>query len=500
MTEALVLAIDQGTSSTKAVLLDETGRLHSDASVPVGRVFPRPGWVEQDPVEIWESVREALDVVLRDSRCAPVAIAITNQRESILIWDRETGAPMGPLVGWQCRRGAEICEQARESGAASIVQGRTGLPLDPSFSAPKLRWLLDADPRTRAAAEEGHLCAGTVDSWLVWKLTDGAVHITDAGNASRTLLFDLESLAWHEELLGIFEIPRQCLPDVVDSSGIAAEVTAVDSLVGVPIAGIAADSHAALFGLGALEPGTAKATLGTGTSLMTPTGRTPLTSTHGLGTTVAWLIGTPTYALEGNILSSGATLQWVAALLEVDEAGLAALAAEAATSNGVYLVPGFAGLGAPHWDSDARGRIEGLTFGSGRHELALAAYESIGFQLNDLVEATEQELGGRLEQLLIDGGASVNDQLVHLIADLLGRPVLRSVSPHAAAVGAAYLGGLAAGVWSSERRLSEIPRRFDTFEPRADDSLAARHQGWRAAIGSLDATGGGVDRREVLPT
>jgi glycerol kinase len=496
-----VLAIDQGTSSTKAILVDRSGVIQGETSVPVGRTFPQVGWVEQNALEIWESVRSVTRELLADHGQTPVAVSITNQRESILIWDRETGQPLAPIVGWQCRRGAKTCEQMRNAGTAERIRDRTGLPLDPSFSAPKLRWLLDSDPRIRAAAEEGSVCAGTVDTWLVWNLTGGAVHVTDPGNASRTLLLDLESLAWHDELLELFHVPRACLPQIVESSHIVGEVTTLDALAGVPIAAIVPDSHAALFGLGALKPGMAKATLGTGTSLMTPTGTDVLPSAHGLAATVAWMVGEPTYALEGNILSSGATLQWAANLLGLDELELAALAAATETTDGVYLVPAFVGLAAPYWCPDVRARIEGLTFGSGPGELALAALESVAFQLVDLLQAAELDLGLRVEQLLVDGGASTNDHLVQLLADLLGRPVLRSQSPHAAAVGAAYLGGLAVGVWHSGSELSELPRRFDGFNPRDKRDVAERIRGWRTAVGrSFASDAAPRERTEALPT
>jgi glycerol kinase len=478
-----LLALDQGTSSTKAILVDEGGEVVAAAHVPVRRGYPRPGWVEQDPTELWESALAAVDAVLADASFVPAALAITNQRESVVVWDRATGRPLGPCVTWQCRRGAEHCDEIRSLGAEATVRDLTGLPLDPSFSAPKLRWLLDADPRVRAAAENGDACAGTVDSWLVWNLTVGAAHVTDVGNASRTLLFDIDRLAWSDELLELFDIPPACLPTPEPSSGVVGEAVAAGRLPAVPIAALVADSHAALYGHGCLRPSTAKATFGTGTSLMTPTGASVPVSRHGLASTVAWGRAQPTYALEGNILSSGATVQWVAELLGLDTAAVESLSASVPDAGGVHLVPGFAGLGAPHWDPGARGRIEGLTFATNAAHLARAAVDSIAYQVADLVDAVDLDLGVPVEELRIDGGASRNDALVQFQADLLARPVLRSASPDAAALGAAYLAGLAVGVWSGDDDIEALPRRFDTFEPRPDAPREQLLAGWRAALG-----------------
>ena len=485
MSADTILAVDQGTTSTKAVVIEAGGTVVGWRSVPVTRSYPRPGWVEQDAAMLWWSVPTAVERVLRETGADPQCLAIANQRETVLLWDRATGEPLGPCVGWQCQRGSAICAEVRSLGAESLIRELTGLPLDPAFSASKLRWLLDSDPRLRAAAERGEACAGTVDSWLVWKLTGGALHVTDMGNASRTLLFDIHRLRWSPQLLEIFAIPEICLPTVVPSAGVLArEGAAGGDTPELPIAALAADSHAALYGHACLFPGSAKATFGTGTSLMTSTGGAIASSRHGLAATVAWSRSEPTYALEGNILSSGATVEWVADLLQLDGGPSEVATLAGATAHGdVHLVPAFAGLGAPYWDPDARGRIEGLTFGTGGAELARAAVDSIAFQVNDLVEAVDGDLGAPLPELRVDGGASRNDDLVQFLADLLRRPVVRNLSPEVTATGAAYLAGVATGVWSGDREILELPRTCDRFEPLLESAERERLvAGWRAAL------------------
>jgi glycerol kinase len=400
-------------------------------------------------------------------------IAVSNQRESVLVWDRATGRPLTPCVGWQCTRGRDVCAELRSAGAAPLVRRITGLPLDPMFSASKLRWLLDADPELRSKAAAGAACAGTVDSWLFWNLSGGADHVTDAGNASRTLLFDLRRLDWSDELLDLFDIPSVALPRVVGSSGTLGETAPLGKLPALPIAAVAADSHAALYGLGCERAGTAKATYGTGTSLMTATGDEVRESRHGLAGTLAWLADRPQYALEGNVFSTGATVEWLAGVLGLGSADeVERLAATASDAGGVHLVPGFAGLGAPYWQPEARAQISGLTFASGRPELARAALDSIAFQVADLVEAAEQDLERPLDELRVDGGASRNDALMQLQADLLDRPVVRSTIPHAAAVGVARLAGAAVETKDGDRFEPQM-------SPERRESLLA---GWRAAV------------------
>jgi glycerol kinase len=475
-----VLAIDQGTTSTKALLVSDGGEAVASAAAPVGRTYPRPGWVEQDPAELWASVAGAI-AQLPDA--APACLALCSQRESVLVWERSTGRPLSPCVSWQCNRGAELCARLTAAGAGTAVRELTGLPLDPMFSASKLRHLLDGDPALRVAAESGAACAGTVDSWLLFKLSGGAVHVTDAGNASRTLLFDINRMEWSGELLDLFGIPPACLPRVRASCGTFAEAVALETVPPLPITASLADSHAAAFGLGAVARGSAKATYGTGTSLLAPTGDARLKSRHGLAATVAWQRDVPTYALEGNVFSAGATVEWLAGVLGLRDAGaVQALAATVPDAGGVHLVPAFTGLGAPYWQPHARGVITGLTFGAGAAELARAAVESIAFQVADLAQALEQDLEQPLAELRVDGGASRNDDLMQFQADVLGYPVARRGHPDAAAVGAALMGGVAAGVVAAGDGAA-APGSWERFEPQGSDARREELMaGWHAAV------------------
>jgi glycerol kinase len=482
----VILAIDQGTTSTKGLLVSDTGRTVASAMVPVARRYPHPGWVEQDAQELWASVGS---VIAQLPNAAPACLALSNQRESVLMWDRAGGQPLTPCVGWQCNRGAELCAELRAAGADSMVRELTGLPLDPMFSASKLRHLLDADPALRAAAASGAACAGTVDSWLLFKLSGGTVHATDAGNASRTMLFDIHRLAWSDELLELFNVPRACLPRVQASSGAIADAVPLGGLPAVPITASLADSHAAAFGLGCVHPGSAKATYGTGTSLLTPTGHVLRESRTGLTTTVAWLRDEVTYALEGNVLSSGATVDWLAGVLGLADADAAQrLASSVPNSGGVHIVPAFVGLGAPYWEPNARAAITGLTFGAGAAELARAAVESIAFQVADLVAALEADLEHPLVELRVDGGASRNDMLMQFQADLLGCPVARAEDPNASALGAALMGGLAAGIFAGDDELTALERTRERYEPSV--SADERHEllsAWHAAVADAQA-------------
>ena len=476
-----VLAIDQGTTSTKALVVASSGETIGSASARVARRYPRPGWVEQDGEELWQSVVAAVAQVPKTSLAC---LALSGQRESVLLWDRATGRPLTPVVSWQDNRGTDLCERLRADGADGLVHELTGLPLDPMFSASKLRYVLDADPDLRRAADSGAACAGTIDSWLLFKLSGGAIHATDAGNASRTLLFDIHRLEWSPQLLDLFDVPVACLPRVGVSAGAIAESVPAEGIPGVPITASLADSHAAAFGLGCVETGAAKATYGTGTSLLAPTGQAPATSRHGLAATVAWLRQEPTYALEGNVFSSGATVDWVAGVLGLGGAGAVhELAATAPSAGGVHLVPAFTGLGAPYWQPQARGAITGLTFGTGAAELARAAVESIAFQVADLVAALEQDCERPLTELRVDGGTSRNDALMQFQADLLGCTVLRSPSPDAAALGAALMGGVAAGIFASSDRLAAPRRGATRFLPGISvDRRQALMAGWHAAV------------------
>jgi glycerol kinase len=476
-----VLAIDQGTTATKAVLVSPDGETTDFASVPVKRSYPRPGWVEQDPAELWGSVLAAVEQL---PRTAIAAIGVSSQRESVLVWDRRTGRPLAPCVSWQCNRGAELCSSLRATGAEPLVRELTGLPLQPMFSATKLKYLLDSDRALRRAALSGEVCAGTVDSWLAWNLSGGALHVTDAGNASRTLLFDIHRLSWSEQLLGLFDIPLAALPKVVPSGAVIGEAVAQGPIRGAPLAGLAADSHAALYGLGCLKPGTAKATYGTGSSVASPTGTELASSGNGLATSVAWLRDVPTFALEGNVFSSGATVEWVAKLLGLPDApAVERLARTVSTSGGVHFVPGFAGLGAPYWRPDARGHVSGLTFGTGAAALALAAIDSIAFQVADVVAALEKDTGRPVQALHADGGATANGRLMQLQADLVRCPVVKSATRDASALGAAFLAGLATGVFAGEDQIEGIGSRGEMIEPKmtandGEELLAA----WREAV------------------
>jgi len=482
-----ILAIDQGTTNTKTLLLDAEGRILSRAARPLSIRFPEPGWVEQDAIELWNSVVEAAGECLQQAGRPPLAgIAITNQRESTVVWDAATGLPAAPCVVWQCRRTAAYCEDLKRRDLDAFLAARTGLAIDPLFSASKIRWLLDHIPEGQRRAEAGELRAGTVDSWLLWNLTGGAVHACDATNASRTQLLNLRTLQWDPELLALFGIPRPLLPDVRPSSAIYGSTAAVGPLPqGVPIASMIGDSHAALFGHAAFRPGSVKATYGTGSSLMTLI-EEPAFSPHGLSTTVAWWLGeTARYALEGNITMTGGAVHWVGEFLRLPDpaASAAALAEQAPDTDGVYLVPAFAGLGAPYWDPDARGVITGLTRGASAAQVARAALEAIAFQICDVFEAMQASVSTPLPELLADGGASKNDTLMQFQADILGRPVRRNLSADLSAVGAAWLAGLALGVWSSPEELERLPRPVDLFEPRMSEAeRRTRCEGWRRAV------------------
>lgn len=483
--DGLILAIDQGTTTTKAILVDSGGRVVARAARPMAIEYPRPGWVQQDAEAIWQAVRECIEDSLVDAGAPPVvAIGISNQRESGLIWERSSGRPLGPVVTWQCRRSAEVCEELRAAGHADDIEARTGLPLDPGFTAGKLRWLLDALPDGAQRAQASEVCAGTVDSWLLWNLSGGRAHGTDVSNASRTQLLDLASGTWDPWLCEAFGVPPACLPEVVPSSGLAGVSVAVGALpAGVPIGALVGDSHAALFGQCAFDGSAVKATYGTGSSLMLATDRRH-TETHGLAATVAWGLDRIVYALEGNITMTGATLQWLA-----DAAGLpgpgavADLAASVESAEGVYLVPAFAGLGAPRWDAEARGLISGLTRGSGTAQLARAAVESIAYQVRDVFEAMRDAGGARLETLLADGGVTRNSQLMQLQADILDVPVQRDATPELSALGAAYLAGLAVGTWASTDDIRALPRTTQRFEPTmAESERERRYAGWLDAV------------------
>jgi len=476
-----ILAIDQGTTNTKVLLFDEQAAVVARASRPVAIEFPRPGWVEQDAEAIWRSVEDALSECLTAVGGINVdAVAVTNQRETVLLWDRKTGSPVGPAIVWQCRRTAEFCDALRARGLQSQLETATGLTIDPLFSASKLRWLLTTIPDGMRRAEQGELCAGTIDSWLLWRLTNGAVHACDVTNASRTQLLNLRSAAWDPELLALFSIPAAILPAVRSSSGVLGEVSSLRQIAGVPIASAIGDSHAALFGHAAFSPGRIKATYGTGSSLMTIV-PAPVRSKHGLSTTMAWGVGEKVqHALEGNITMTGSAVEWIGQILGCSSA--AELAASVNDAGGVYFVPALAGLGAPHWDANARGLACGLTRGTTAAHLARASIESIAYQIRDVFDAMCEETGAP-SALLADGGASKNDDLMQFQADMLQIPVIRSASSDLSALGAAWLAGLAVGVWRDLDELARLPRETSRFEPTMNnDRREELYAGWRDAV------------------
>lgn len=481
MSDGLVLAIDQGTTNTKALAVRPDGRIAAQASVPMQVSYPRPGWAEQSAEDLWTSVQRAIEAVAKAVDEPIVALAISNQRETIVLWDAETGQPIGPAIIWQCRRSAERCAALRAAGHAEEIADRTGLTLDPLFPAAKIAWLLDAVPGAREKAAAGGLRAGTVDSWLLWKLTGGQTHATDHSNASRTQLFNTQTLRWDEHLCGLFDVPPGLLPQVMPSDSrfghTADNTTALP--VGTPIQAMIGDSHAALFGHGVRQPGTVKATYGTGSSLMTLCAQR-VTSSHGLSGTIAWSTSLGiAYALEGNISVSGQAAAFMAELLGLaDAAALSALATTVPDSNGVVFVPALVGLGAPHWRDDARGIVTGLSLGTRPAHLARAALEAIAFQVADVLCAMELDIGAPLSQLRADGGASRNEFLMQFQADVIDRPVVTSEAPEVSALGAAALAWQGLGI-----AMKPVPCA-QTFVPKMTPAERQSHlAAWDAAIG-----------------
>ena len=483
-----VLALDQGTTSSRAILYDHSGTPVASAQKEFRQQFPQPGWVEHDATEIWASQHEVMLGAIAKAGAKPdeiAAIGITNQRETTVVWDRATGKPIANAIVWQDRRTAGLCDELKAAGKAALIQQKTGLVLDAYFSGTKLKWLLDNVPGARKRAENGELCFGTIDTWLIWNLTGGKTHATDPSNASRTLLFNIHTNRWDDELLALLNIPRAALPEVRPSSGAFGEAL-IDG-VAVPIAGDAGDQQAALFGQGCHSPGMAKNTYGTGCFLLLNTGGAAVASTNKLLTTTAWQLdaGTPQYALEGSVFIGGAVVQWLRDGLRAIKtaADVEALAAEVPDSGGVYLVPAFAGLGAPHWDPYARGAMFGLTRGSGITHVARAALESIAFQSADVLTAMEKDAGLKLTELRVDGGATANNLLMQIQADLLGVPVVRPKVLETTALGAAYLAGLAVGFW---RDAGDIQRNWQVdrvFEPTLSrDRAAEMMAGWSKAV------------------
>jgi glycerol kinase len=497
-----VLAVDQGTTSSRAIIFDRMGQIVTKAQYPLTQHYPRPGWVEHDPMEILSTEFLAMAEAFEKSGLSPTdiaAIGITNQRETTILWDKQTGKPVANAIVWQCRRTAELCSRLTAEGAAELILQKTGLLIDPYFSGTKIRWLLDQNPTLQHRAEQGEILFGNVDSWLIWNLTGGKVHVTDYSNASRTMLFDIDKLCWDQELLKLLNIPEAMLPKPVPSSmvygHVAESLRGLEKLGGIPIAGSAGDQAAALFGQGCFTPGQAKNTYGTGCFTLLNTGEESVRSSRGLLTSVAWSLGgKTTYALEGSAFNAGSAIQWLR-----DECHIIAAAhecdtqAESLSSNdGVFFVPAFTGLGAPYWDVDARGSFFGLTRGTGKAHMCRAVLEAIAYEVGDLVDTMALESRTAMAELRVDGGASVSDFMMQFQADLLSIPVIRPTMVETTAAGAAFLSGLATGVWGSTQELSTLQKTDRRFTP--DMSPEARmylRDRWHTAVELSRAWGKG---------
>jgi len=488
-----ILALDQGTTSSRAVLFNHDGLPVATAQQEFTQHFPKPGWVEHDALEIWQTQKKVMQEVLQVAGITAhqiKAMGITNQRETTVVWDRRTGQPIAPAIVWQDRRTAALCDQLKLQGHGLEIQKKTGLVLDAYFSATKIAWLLDHTPGARRLSAQGHLAFGTIDTWLVWQLTGGRVHATDPSNASRTLLFNLHTQTWDDALLKRFNIPVNVLPKLVPSSGVLATTTPDLLGVAVPIAGLAGDQQAATFGQACFAPGMAKNTYGTGCFMLMNTGAVAVQSRNQLLTTVAWqgpqVAAFPTaYALEGSVFMAGATVQWLRDGLQIIQkaSDVEALAASVANSGDVYLVPAFAGLGAPDWDGHARGTLIGMTRGTTRAHIARAALEAIAWQVAHVFQAMSKDSGLPLTELRVDGGASQNNLLMQMQADALGVPVVRSRLTETTALGAAYLAGLATGFWKNAEEIASQWAQDRRFEPQV--SAVARQKGfarWRQAV------------------
>jgi len=484
-----ILAFDQGTTSSRAIAFGRDGRILAVSQQEFRQIFPQPGWVEHDPLEIWATQRDVAAQALAAAGLTAGdvgAIGITNQRETTLLWERASGRPVANAIVWQDRRTAPQCDALRQAGHEALFAHRTGLVLDAYFSGTKLAWLLDNVPGARERAKRGELAFGTVDTWLAWQLSNGGAHVTDVTNASRTLLFNIHSLDWDDELLAILDIPRAVLPRVVPSSG-RATVTACDGLpAGIAVCGIAGDQQAALFGQACHEPGMAKNTYGTGCFLLMNTGTRAPVSRNRLITTVAWQrAGATAYALEGSVFIAGAAIQWLRDGLGIIQRSgdVEALAASVPDAGGVFFVPALSGLGAPYWDAHARGTIVGLTRGTTRAHIARAALEAIAFQSAELIEAMAADSGTPLTELRVDGGASANNLLMQMQADILGTRVVRPRVTETTALGAAYLAGLACGFWKDEAEIASLWSRDRVFEPALSrDAAASRLAEWKRAV------------------
>jgi glycerol kinase len=484
-----ILALDQGTTSSRALLIDHEGRVLASAQKEFQQLYPFPGWVEHNPQEIWSSQAAVASEVLAHSGISPdqiAAIGITNQRETTVIWERKTGQPIHNAIVWQDRRTTDYCQTLKEKGYESLIRERTGLFLDPYFSGTKIHWLLQNIPGAMERAKQGELAFGTIDSWLVWKLTGGKVHVTDVSNASRTLLFNLHSCSWDEEILRLLDIPPSLLPRVASSSEVYGKTNSSLFSSSIPIAGIAGDQQAALFGQACFEPGMTKTTYGTGCFMLMNTGKKPVMSQHNLLTTIAFQVGNEVeYALEGSVFIGGAVIQWLRDQLKLIERArdIQKLAATVSDNGGVYFVPAFTGLGAPHWDPYARGTILGLTRGTQSGHIARAAIEGIAFQVTDLLRAMENDSGIKIDQLRVDGGAVQDPLLMQFQADLLRVPVIRPSMTELTALGAAFLAGLAIGFWKDLKEIRSHWREEKVFKPyMPQDQVEHLIKQWQKAV------------------
>lgn len=489
----VILALDAGTTNVKAILVDRQANVLARSSVPLAIDFPRSGWVEQSAKEVWEAARQALeDCLAQGSGHEVVALGISNQRETLVAWNRGTGEPVAPCIVWQCRRSAEICQALRKKGLEETIRSKTGLQVDPLFPSSKIQWLLENRPDVRKLAESGSLCLGTVDAWLVWNLTGGRRFVSDFSNASRTQLFNLAKGAWDPELLMLFGVPASGLPEVVASNEPLGDAL-LNGRKAIPICGILGDSHAALLGHGVLERGHVKATYGTGSSLMTLCDG-PQGEERGISSTIAWKFDRIQYAYEGNITVTGSGLSWAVTLTGFESLDSAVKLATELDGNGdVYFVPALAGLGAPHWDDMARGAFVGLSFGTRKEHVVRGALEAIAFQVKDVFDAMQRAAGARLETLLADGGASKNDWLMQFQADVLDRPVLRSQTTELSGLGAAFAAGLGCGFWSSTDEVGRVVALHDAFHPALEEGERNRVvRRWNGAVASVRAYGGAL--------
>jgi glycerol kinase len=484
-----IMALDQGTTSSRCIMFDKTGAVISKAQKEFKQIYPKAGWIEHDPIEIWATqfgvAVEAL-VMANLEACDIAAIGITNQRETTVVWDKRTGVPVHNAIVWQCRRTADTCEELRKSGFEETIKEKTGLILDPYFSGTKIKWILDNVPNVREEAEKGNLLFGTIDTWLMWNLTKGQVYVTDYSNAARTMLFNIHTLAWDEEILKVLNIPKCMLPEVKASSEVYGHTNKVLFGEEIPIAGVAGDQQAALFGQACFKEGSAKNTYGTGCFMLMNTGSKAVTSKHGLLTTIAWGVdGKVEYALEGSIFVGGASIQWLRDELRMlkNASESERYALEVEDSNGVYIVPAFTGLGAPYWDPYARGTVMGLTRGAKKEHFIRAALESIAYQTNDVLKAMQEDSGIYLVELNVDGGASSNNFLMQFQSDILGVQVDRPQVVETTALGAAYLAGLAVGYWKDKEEISQNRRLDKNFKPNMEEEKRAKLlKGWHKAL------------------